>query len=251
MKYTNIIIVLFLVLASSCVSKQKMVYFGDKEGFIMKKTLREYESTIQKDDLLNINVSATNGEAVMPFNIYETPILGTGMGTVKPLPYLVNAEGEINFPVLGKLKVTGITTDALSVLLVQKLSEYITKPIVNITTTNFKITVLGEVNRPGTYSIVNKRITMLEALGLAGDLTINGNRVNITLIREKDGRRVFIPIDITNKELFNSRFYYLAQNDVIYVEPNKSKINSSAVGPNTSIIFTSIATLISIIAILR
>ena len=241
---------LALFLATSCVSKKKMVYFGDTKGVDIDSTLQGYEPTIQKDDLLSIIVSATNTEAVLPFNIYETPILGTSMGTLKPLPYLVNANGEIKFPVLGILNLTGMTTSSLSISLTQKLSEYIDNPIVNISTTNFKVTILGEVNSPGTYKVPNQRITILEALGLAGDLTINGNRKDITLIREKDGERVFIPIDVTNKLLFNSPYYYLSQNDLIYVEPNKAKINSSVVGANTSIIFTSIATLISIIAIL-
>lgn len=250
MKYLYLIFLFVLFLASSCVSKKSMVYFGDTKGVEINKTLQNYEATIQKDDMLSIIVSATNVEAVLPFNIYETPVLGNSIGTLNPLPYLVNAKGEIKFPVLGTLKVTGLTTSALSEVLVDKLSEYISKPIVNIRTTNFKITVLGEVNNPGTYNIPNKRITVLEALGLAGDLTINGTRNNISLIRERDGSRVFIPLDITQKKLFNSPYYYLSQNDLIYVEPNKAKINSSVVGANTSIIFASITSLISIIAIL-
>jgi polysaccharide export outer membrane protein len=226
-----------------------MVYFGDTKGVEINNTLQQYEPTIQKDDLLSINVSATNAEAVLPFNMYETPVLGNSIGSAKPLPYLVNANGEIKFPVLGVLKVTGMSTNELSIMLSQKLGEYISDPIININTINFKITVLGEVNKPGTYKVSNQRITIIEGLGLAGDLTINGNR-DITLIRERDGRRVFIPIDITSKALFNSPYYYLTQNDLIYVEPNKTKINSSVIGANTSIIFTSIATLISIFAIL-
>ena len=249
MKYLYVTSVLLLFLVTSCVSKKKIVYFGDKKKVIVNSRLQQYEPTIQKDDLLNINVSAANAEAVLPFNLYETPILDNSIGSAKPLPYLVNASGEIKFPVLGVLKVTGMTTNELSEFLHIKLAEYISNPIINISTINFKVTVLGEVNKPGTYQIQNQRITIVEALGLAGDLTINGNR-DITLIRERDGERVFIPIDITNKALFNSPYYYLSQNDLIYVEPNKSKINSSGIGANTSVIFTSIATFISIIAIL-
>ncbi|PQJ73076.1 MULTISPECIES: polysaccharide biosynthesis/export family protein [Polaribacter] len=250
MKYIYLTFTLLLILATSCVSKNKVVYFGNTNGIEINNILQQYEPTIQKDDLLSITVSATNAEAVLPFNLYETPVSGNSAVGSKPLAYLVNSNGEIKFPVLGLLKVTGITTDALSTLLSNKLSQYITNPIVNISTTNFKVTVLGEVNKPGTYNVSNQRITIVEALGLAGDLTINGNRLNITLIREKNGQRFFIPIDITNKELFNSPYYYLSQNDLIYVEPNKTKINSSVIGANTSIIFASITTLVSIIAIL-
>jgi len=252
MKQLSIKVLLLLVLATSCVSKHKMVYFGEKEGVVLDTTLQAYAPTIQKDDLLNINVSATNGEAALPFNLYETPVLGSSssISAVEPLPYLVNAQGEINFPVLGKIKVTGMTTNALSTLLEEKLTAYLVAPIVNITTANFKITVLGEVKSPGTYKVSNQRITVIEALGLAGDLTINGNRLNVTLVRERDGQRLLIPLDLTSKAIFNSPYYYLAQNDVLYVEPNKAKINSSVVGANTSIIFTAISSLISIIAIL-
>jgi polysaccharide export outer membrane protein len=109
--------------------------------------------------------------------------------------------------------------------------------------------VLGEVRSPGSYTVANQRISIIDALALAGDLTIYGNRKTMTLIREHNGKRTFIPIDLTNKELFNSPNFYLVQNDVIYVEPNKTKINSSAVGPNTSVIVSSISILIALLAI--
>ncbi|MCG1037466.1 polysaccharide biosynthesis/export family protein [Polaribacter sargassicola] len=243
-------IVLITLLMTSCVSKQKMVYFGDKESLQVDAVLQEYETTIQKDDMLTINVSATNSEAVLPFNIYETPVMGNSLANIEPLPYLVNAKGEINFPILGSLKVEGMTNNQLSVYLIDKLKEYLSDPIVTIRTTNFKVTVLGEVNKPGAFTIPNQRITVLEAIGLAGDLTIKGNRKNITLVREINGKRTLIPIDLTNRELFNAPYFYLAQNDVIYVEPNKAQINSSVVGANTSVIFSAISSLLSIIAIL-
>ena len=240
-----------LLMLSSCVSKKKMVYFGEMEGVSINEALQNYEPTIQKGDLLNINVSAIDAEAAIPFNLYETPIIkGSISGAATPLPYLVNADGAINFPVIGALKVAGFTTKELTSTLTTTLNDYIKNPIVNIRITNFKVTVLGEVKMPGTYAVANERISILEAIGLAGDLTIQGNRVALTIIREQNGKRVFISVDLTNKKLFNSPYFYLAQNDVIYIEPNKAKINSSVVGANTSIIFASISSLISIIAIL-
>ena len=134
--------------------------------------------------------------------------------------------------------------------LTEQLANYIKSPIVNIRITNFKITVLGEVLRPGSYSVPNERISIIEALGLAGDLTIQGKRNTVSLIREVQGERKFVTIDLTNKKLFDSPYYYLAQNDVIYVEPNKTKVNSSAVGSNAGLILSSISTLISLVAIL-
>lgn len=244
------LIVLLAFATSSCVSNKKMLYFQDVEGVENSTVLANYEPKIQPGDLLNINVAAIDAEAALPFNLYETPVVGTYTSNLKPLAYLVNTDGEINFPVLGTLKVAGFTSKELTKSLSEKLGSYITKPIVNIRLTNFKITVLGEVKTPGTYPVANERISIIEAIGLAGDLTIQGKRTTVMLVREVQGERKFVTIDLTNKQLFNSPYYYLAQNDVIYVEPNKTKINSSAVGSNAGLILSSISTLISLIAIL-
>lgn len=238
------------VFLTSCVAKKKMVYFGEPKGAVIHETLQNYQPTIQKGDLLNINVSAIDAEAAIPFNLYETPVVKNFVQNIRPLYHLVNAKGEINFPIIGTLKVVGSSTDELVDSLTEKLSKYIAEPVVNIRLMNFKVTVLGEVKMPGTYPVANERISVLEAIGLAGDLTIQGNRETVTLIREENGSRVRVPIDLTDKNLFSSPYFYLAQNDVLYVEPNKAKINSSVVGKNTSIIFASISSLISIIAIL-
>ena len=248
--YTYIKLLVLGVLVSSCVSNKKMLYFQDVEGVENPTVLANYEPKIQPGDLLNINVAAAEAEAALPFNIYETPVVGTYTSSLKPLSYLVNTDGEINFPVLGTLKVAGFTSKEVTKSLNEQLASYINKPIVNIRLTNFKITVLGEVKTPGTYPVPNERISIIEAIGMAGDLTIQGKRTTVTLVREVQGERKFVSIDLTNKQLFNSPYYYLAQNDVIYVEPNKTKINSSAVGSNAGIILSSISTLISLIAIL-
>ena len=132
----------------------------------------------------------------------------------------------------------------------QILADYIKNPIVNIRFTNFKVTVLGEVKNPGTYPVTSERLTVIEALGLAGDLTIQGKRTSVLLVREQAGKRNFIPLDLTSKALFNSPYYYMAQNDVLYVEPNKTKMNSSVVGSNTGVILSSVSILITLITLL-
>jgi polysaccharide export outer membrane protein len=246
----NVLVLLVLVTATSCVSNKKMLYFQDVEGQEVASKLLNFEPKIQQGDLLNVNVAAIDAEAALPFNLYETPVVGTYTSNLNPLEYLVDTDGNINFPVLGILKVEGLSTKEFSKSLTEKLANYIKAPIVNVRLTNFKITVLGEVLRPGSFDIPNERVTILEAIGLAGDLTIQGKRNTVSLIREVQGERTFVTIDLTNKKLFDSPYYYLAQNDVIYVEPNKTKVNSSAVGSNAGLILSSISTLISLVAIL-
>lgn len=245
-KFKYLFIVGLGMLLASCVSTQKVVYFQEVAGVEVQEHITIFEPKVQIGDLLNINVSAIDAAAVIPFNLYES----TGVGTPKPIDYLVNTDGEINFPVVGKVKVEGATTKQITTNLTKTLRNYLKNPIVNIRVTNFRVTVLGEVKVPGTYTIQNERISIIEAIGLAGDLTIQGKRTTVLLVREQDGKRQFITMDLTNKKLFNSPYYYLAQNDVIYIEPNKAKVNSSAVGTNAGIIISSVSALISLIAIL-
>ena len=240
---------LVLLLLTSCASKKGVVYFQDIEGVQVNDTLLNFEPKIQSGDMLLINVSAIDGEAAMPFNLYETPMIGSAATNAKPLNYLVDADGDIQFPVIGRLKVKGSTTKELTEQLTTMIEAYIKKPIINIRMTNFKVTVLGQVKAPGAYSVPNERITILEAIGLAGDLEIHGKRKNVTLIREHNGQRKFVNIDLTSKELFSSPYYFLAQNDVIYVEPNKVQVNASAVGANTGVIISVTSIILSLISI--
>ena len=242
--------VLLAVLLVNCASSEKIIYFQDVEGAKVHDTLISFEPKIQVGDLLAINVSALDAEAAIPFNLYETPMLGNTASNSKPLTYLVDADGEINFPILGALEVAGNTTKELNKKLNIILSEYLKHPIINIRITNFKIGVMGEVEKPGSYTIENERISILDAIILAGDLTIYGNRKNVLLIREQHGKKMFIKIDLTDKSLFNSPYFYLAQNDALYVEPNKTRVNNSAVGANTGVIISSLSILISLVAIL-
>jgi polysaccharide export outer membrane protein len=239
-----------LILLASCASKENVVYFQDVEGISVNDSLINFEPKIQIGDILSINVSAVDAEAALPFNLYETPIIGTYASNAKPLTYLVDSEGNINFPVIGKFKIEGLTTKETNDKLTKILEDYIKNPIINIRLTNFKVTVMGEVVKPGTYIIPNERISVLDAIGLAGDLTIYGNRKTVLLIREQDGKRMMVNMDLTNKQLFNSPYFYLSQNDVVYIEPNKTKVNSSNVGPNTTVIISSISLLITLAALL-
>ena len=259
MKHTKIkkislqLVLVFSVtlLLSSCSSPKKIIYFQDIEGVTVNDSLLHFEPTIQVGDLLFINVSATDAEAAVPFNLFETPVIGNSLSSARPLTYLVDVDGNINFPVLGKLKVGGYTTKQLTNNLSVMLEDYVKDPIINIRLRNFKVSVVGEVNRPGTFTIENERISIIDAISLAGDLTIHGERKTILLIRETDGKKTFINLDITNKEVFNSPYFYLAQNDVLYVSPNKTIVNSSRIGPNTAIIVSSVSVLIALIAILQ
>ena len=235
-----------ILLCSGCVSSKKVTYFQEKKGIEMEQTLVNFEPTLQIGDVLTIIVSSLIPEAAIPFNIYETQ----GNALPRPLPYIVNADGEINFPAIGKIKVAQLTTKQVMNVLHKKLLPYLNDPIVNVRLTNFKVTIIGEVRTPGSYTIINERITIIEAIGLAGDLTIQGKRDAVTIIRERNGKRVMIPIDLTSKKLFSSPYYYLAQNDIIYVAPNKTRINSSGVGSNTTVILSSLSVLISIAAII-
>lgn len=251
MKRLIIPLVMFsvILLLNSCASPKKIVYFQDVEGVELKDSLLTFEPNIQIGDLLFINVSATDGEAALPFNLYTTPNVGT-VSNAEPLNYLVNSDGAINFPVLGALEVSGLTTKQLTEKLEDVLEEYINKPVINVRITNFKVSVLGEITKPGTFEVLNERISVIEALALAGDLTIYGQRESVLLIREVDGKKEFVTIDLTNKKLFDSPYYFLKQNDVIYITPNKTRVNGSRVGPNTSVIFSSISVLMAVIALI-
>lgn len=247
----QITILLLVVFLTSCVSRKKITYFQDIDGIEVQDSILNYEPRIQIGDMLRINVSATDAEAAIPFNLYETPVLNNrGFSNLVPVEYIVNDAGEINFPILGEIKVIGLTTSELTVKLEEMLMRgYIKDPVINLWITNFKINVLGEVKMPGAYVIKNSRVNVLEALSLAGDLTIHGDRADVTLIRNQQGKKEFIKIDMRNKELFNSPYFYLVQNDIIYVSQNKAKVNSSAVGTHTAVIISSLSVLIALLAI--
>jgi polysaccharide export outer membrane protein len=245
--YLKLVLILFLAtLSTSCVSSKKINYFQETKDVELNDSITNYEPKVQFGDILNINVSSSEPDAAIPYNIFETQ----NNGVARPLPYIVNADGYINFPSIGQFKIAGLTITEVTEELNKKLLPFLKDPIINVRYINFKVSVLGEVRSPGSYPITNERLNILEAIALAGDLTVYGKRDSVTLIREQNGKRTFVNVDLTTKELFNSPYYYLTQNDIIYVEANKTRVNSSAIGPNSYILVSSISILISLAAIL-
>lgn len=230
-----------LLLIVSCASAEDVVYFQDAGAYETLVENKQFSPKFKVDDLISIHVSTLEKEASEPFNLFRGA--AEGGFRAEQVDYLVDESGEIDFPVIGKLKVAGLTPEELRVLLRNRLSEYLTDPIINIRLRNFSVTVLGEVNRPGTYLVNGEQITILEALGLAGDMKIKGKRKNVMVIRDLDGTKIYTRIDLTDKNAMKSPVYYLTQNDVVYVEPNRSAITASALD-NRASIAVSIASLL-------
>ena len=240
-----------IVLIASCASRKDVVYFQDTGNFETLVNNNDFVSKFKVDDLVSIHVSSLNPEASAPFNLIRGGVEG-GL-RAEQVDYLVDQAGEIDFPVIGKLKIEGLSPDELRNLLRDRLSDYLKDPIINIRLLNFTVTILGEVNRPGTYPVGGEQITLLEALGFAGDLTVRGIRENVLVIRDFNGTKVYTRIDLTSKNMVKSPVYYLTQNDVVYVEPNKSAIRSSTINANTTVAISIASLLItsSIILITR
>lgn len=236
----------------SCVSKKKIVYMQGIDNQESYNSSQRYEATLQPDDLLSVIVSAENPEVTIPFNLPQIQgnyQLNENQSNIKT--YLIDNDGFIEFPVVGKLKLGGLTRSQAINVLSEKISFYIKNPSINLRILNYKISVLGHVVKPGSYTIPSERITFLEALSLAGDLTIYGKRNNILVIHDEEGKKTYNRIDLTKVDLLNLEHYYLSQNDVIYVEPNKTAINSSSVGPNTTLYVTGLTVLLSLILVLK
>ncbi len=227
LKYFFIYLSLTIVF-SSCVSNKKINYLQGSQNFSNNSS--NYEPLIQNDDLLSIFVSALDAEAAAPFN------LGTSYQSVNAnfvlQNYLVDNKGNIEFPVIGTTSVAGYSVEELKILLKEKLKKYIKDPVLNIRISNFKVTVLGEVADPGIRTTSSQRFTLLDALALSGDMTLFGRRDNVLIIRDFQGIKTYNRVDITKADFVNSPFYYLDQNDVIYVETRQVKIDSTAIGTN-------------------
>lgn len=233
----------------SCASREKIVYL---QSAISASETSEFETKIKPDDILSIVVSSENPEVSAPYNAVAVTLQNSNSDLNQSnqiQTYLVDKNGFIEFPVLKKIKLSGYTKEQAIDLLKEKLKDHVADASINLRILNYKITVLGEVNKPGTYTIQSERITLLEALGQAGDLTIYGKRNTILIIREENGKKISQRVDITKSDFINSSFYYLAQNDVIYIEPNKTKINSSTVGPNIAIGISALSLVVTILAL--
>lgn len=246
---------LLVFLIFSCKSREEMVYYQNIDAMANVEQSNSYEIKIQPDDLLTIIVSADDPETAIPFNLSTISVPSAGsvnsaQGQLTMQSYLVDASGTIDFPVIGKLHVGGLSRTEVMQLLEGKIAKYIKNPIINLRLMNFKVSVQGEVTNPGTYPVSSDRITLIEAISMASDLTIYGKRDNILVIREVNGVKSYNRVDITKADFIHSPFYYLAQNDVVYVEPNKTRINGAAVGANTGVIISVTSLLITVITLI-
>lgn len=245
---------LFLTLVlsiTSCASKKSVLYFQDSNN-INQRQLNYSKSKIQVNDIINIKVTALNVESVVPYNLDNGLSPSSSVIDILKLQgYLVSQDGNIIFPILGKMKVEGKTTSELETYIKNILIEgkHVVDPAVSVRLLNSKFTILGEVNKAGTYSITENNITLLQAIGFAGDLTINGSRKNVLIIRSIDGIQTTKRIDLTKTDWFNSEFYYIKQNDVIVVEPNINKIKSSGILGSSGAVMSAISLVLTSILI--
>ena len=242
----------FFILAS-CVSKKDIIYFQNDE-IDQSKVSNNYTTIFKPDDLLQITVSAEELKAVIPFNLPAvTYSVNTSSVAGQPTlqAYLIDSKGEIDFPVLGKIKIGGMSREEAIDFFKGALDpKFVKNPTINIRITNFKISILGDVQSPGMYTIPNERITILEALALAGDLNISGKRDQIKVMREIDSQKKEFFIDMKSNSLYTSPIYYLQQNDIIYVEPNYARIQSASSNSNTSLFISITGLLLTIVSIL-
>ena len=239
---------------AACTSYKNVPYLQDadvKGAMVAEEPL--YDAKIMPKDLLTVTVNTTDPEAAAPFNmtVQTAQNLATSRSTYsQPMlqQYLVNNDGTIDFPVLGQLNVGGLTKSEAESMIREKLMPYLKEvPIVTVRMANYKISVLGEVARPGTFTVSNEKVNVLEALAMAGDMTIYGKRDNVKLVREDaQGKREIAQLDLTKSDIITSPYYYLQQNDILYVTPNKTKAKNSDVGSSTSLWFSATSILISI-----
>lgn len=254
-KYVAYLVVCMAVFFTACTSTKKIIYLQDVVPLKQQEIEQKYEVIIHGDDLLAIMVNSRDPELALPFNMPMVSYqLGSNIGgQQRVLGYLVDTNGNIDFPILGEIHVEGLTRMQLTELIKNKLIEgdLIKDPIVTVQFLNFKISVMGEVGRPGSFTISGDRITLLEALSMAGDLTIYGRRDRVGVIRENNGKRTILFHDLRSADIFNSPCYYLQQNDIVYVEPNKAKSGQSSINQNNSIgVWVSVISLLTTIAVL-
>lgn len=242
-----------MLLLAGCSSYRNVPYLQNPQIVNnFGEELSLYDARIMPKDLLVITVNTTDPLVAAPFNLIVQSSISTSItATTQPAlqQYLVDNNGEINFPVLGRLKVGGMTKREAENLIKERLKPYVVneEPIVTVRMVNYKIAVLGEVNRPGMFTISNEKVNILEALAMAGDMTIYGVRDDVKLIREReDGKREIIKLNLTNAAIVTSPYYYLEQNDIIYVKPNKMKAKNADIGTTTSLWLTSVSILVSV-----
>lgn len=247
--------VLVSLLIFSCVPRKRIAYFQGIEN-LQNTDINFKPVTFKPNDILSITVSAANLESVIPFNlmVLSRPLTSSremmSSTNTQEVGYLVDHTGKINFPVLGEIHVEGLNSKELRNLLTERLEEYIKDPIVNVRIMNFTISILGEVTRPGTFTISGERVALPEALGLAGDMTIFGRRDNVLVVREIGGKKQYEFLDLRDSNALNSDFYYLQQHDVVYVEPNSAQRQGSSFNRNAPVYVSMASLLLSVLVII-
>lgn len=242
------------VLFGSCGSTKDVAYFQNSDNVDLTKSKVLYDARIMPKDELTITVSTTSEDAAIPFNMTVPTTLSKGQSltasTAQLQSYLVDNKGDVDFPKIGKVHLGGLTKSEAEQLILEKIKPYMNEqelPIVTVRMSNYKISVLGEVNTPGMYTVSNEKVNVLEALALAGDMTIYGVRENVKLLREDaQGQKSIHVLNLNDANIINSPYYYLQQNDVVYVEPNKVKAQNSSVGSMTSLWFSATSILLSV-----
>lgn len=243
-RYYSFFLLLFcLVLVFSCKAPEDIIYFENSINQEALNAMGKFDPVFKPNDLISIVVSSPDAISAQPFN--QGPVVTTEYGSNNPVDgmentrqnraatYLIDSEGNIEFPVLGTIHMGGLTRIEAKNMLSEKLRTYIKNPIVSIRITNFTVSVIGEVNRPGPHVIPNERVTVVEAIALAGDMTITGKRKNILVRREEGDIIRNYRLDLTSKQIADSPAYFLEQNDVVYVEPNKARVKTSEGNKNT------------------
>lgn len=251
-------IALTVALLTSCSSVKNVAYLQNSDVVDFSESRVLYDAHIMPKDQITISVNTTTPEVSLPFNLLlqntyqQARSISTSGGTL--MPYLVDNDGYINFPILGSLKVAGLTKSECERMILEKIRPYMAateNPVVTVTMASYSISVLGEVSRPGSYQVGREKISILEALAQAGDLTIYGIRDRVKLIREDaNGQKEIHVLNLNDAGIINSPYYYLQQNDIVYVEPNKVKARNSSVGATTSLWFTSTSILISLASLM-
>lgn len=247
------------LLLGACSSPKNISYFKDVPDTVKQKMMVEMATyntpVIQADDILQVTIQTLDPASTALLNQQNSPtwpVAGTsgaaGAASANSPGYLVDKQGSVTLPLVGKISVKGKTTGDVQEQIRVKAAEFYKDPVVNVRFINFKITVLGEVTKPATYVMPNEKVTLLDALGMAGDLTIYGKRENVLLIREIEGKKEFVRFNLNSSNLFTSPYYYLQQGDVVYVEPNKSKVVSTDAARLRNItIISSVLTLLVVI----
>ncbi|MEO8822359.1 MAG: polysaccharide biosynthesis/export family protein [Ginsengibacter sp.] len=239
-------------LVTSCANTKKIVYFNNVPDGEFKDTKADRQTPIQPNDILSITVSSLNAEASAPFNLQNNNISRattvTGSNNESG-GYLVNTDGSIDLPILGAVQAAGLTKEELKTKITNLIlsKRLLIGPIVDIRYLNYEVTVIGEVARPTVITVPNEKISLLKAIGLAGDLTIYGKRDNVLLIREENGKKITRHINLSSSDFFNSPYYYLKPNDVIYVQPNATKAATASRSTQYLPIVFSALTIVAII----